>query len=363
MDEKEDAAERLDRYRSMRDFGRTPEPSGAEVAAVPGPRGAEASGRFVVQEHHATALHWDLRLERDGTLASWAVPKGIPPDPRTDHLAVPTEDHPLMYLDFEGQIPEGEYGAGKMTVWDRGTYDCEKWSDREVMFTLHGERAKGRHVLFRTGEKQWMLHRMDPPEDPEREPMPTEIRPLRMPSAPLPAEEEAWSFEAALGGTRVAAASEGGRVRAADEQGRDLTEQFPELRPLGRALGAVAVVLEGELVIPGADGRPDADALGRRARAKTDSALRRLADRRPASFLAADVVWLEGHATTTLPYRHRRALLEGLELDGPAWRTVPSHPGDGTVLLQAGRAQGLPGIVARHLDGGYDAEHVLFVPA
>lgn len=346
----------------MRDFRRTPEPSGAE-STIEEESAGQAGGLFVVQEHHATALHWDLRLEREGTLASWAVPKGIPPDPRTDHLAVRTEDHPLMYLDFEGRIPEGEYGAGKMTVWDRGTYECEKWSDREVMFTLHGQRARGRHVLFRTGDKQWMLHRMDPPEDPTREPMPASLPPVRLPEGSLPDDQKAWSFEPGWGGTRVSVASEGGRIRVLDDTGAALTDQFPELRALGRVLGTVAVVMEGELIVTGAGGRPDPDALGYRGRAKSEAALRRIADRSPASFLAADVLWLEGHSTAALPYRQRRALLDRLELDGPSWRTAPSHPGDGTTLLDATRAQGLPGVVARHLDGGYDADHVRFIPA
>src|SRR5215218_7993567 len=142
-------ADRLDRYRSKRDFATTPEPGGDAPAA------GEALNRFVVHEHHARRLHWDLRLERDGVLVSWAVPKGIPPTKEKNHLAVHTEDHPLEYLTFQGEIPAGEYGGGSMRVWDTGTYEEHKWSDREVMVTLHGERTDGRYVLFKTGGKNW----------------------------------------------------------------------------------------------------------------------------------------------------------------------------------------------------------------
>lgn len=149
-------ADKLRDYRGKRERDRTPEP-------VP-PEGPLPEGRgdtFVVQEHHARRLHWDLRLERGGVLASWAVPKGLPMDPKTNHLAVPTEDHPLEYASFAGEIPKGEYGAGQVYIWDRGTYELEKWDEREVKFVLHGSRVAGRYVLFRTGDN-WMIHRMAP---------------------------------------------------------------------------------------------------------------------------------------------------------------------------------------------------------
>src|SRR3712207_1942465 len=117
--------DRLGRYRAKRDFGETPEPSGGE------PPAAAQAPRFVVQEHHARSLHWDLRLEHEGTLASWALPRGVPDHPDENRLAVRTEDHPLEYLDFHGEIPKGEYGAGTMTIWDRGTYEAEKFRDRK----------------------------------------------------------------------------------------------------------------------------------------------------------------------------------------------------------------------------------------
>ena len=167
-------------YRAKRDFGATPEPPGGDG------RDDADRPRFVVQEHSARSLHWDLRLEHDGVLWSWAVPKGIPDDPDDNHLAVRTEDHPLEYLEFHGQIPEGEYGAGTMTIYDQGTYEPEKLRDSEVIAVFHGERKSGRYALFRTGGKNWMIHRMDPPEDPDREPMPGRIEPMLATAGPLP---------------------------------------------------------------------------------------------------------------------------------------------------------------------------------
>ncbi|MGX5694787.1 ATP-dependent DNA ligase [Agromyces soli] len=152
----------LDAYRAKRREGATPEPIPAVLA------GGADGRRFTIQEHHARRLHFDLRLERDGVLKSWAVPKGVPEASGTNHLAVQTEDHPLEYLDFEGTIPAGEYGAGAMTVWDTGVYELEKWRDDELIFTLDGRvggpLGRVRLALIRTdgeGEKSsWLLHRM-----------------------------------------------------------------------------------------------------------------------------------------------------------------------------------------------------------
>src|SRR5436309_3084454 len=183
------AERKLETYRKRRDFEATPEPDGSARPKAdgrapkrekpkpgrPARKRATVSGRFVVQEHHATRLHWDLRLEHDGTLASWAIPNGIPDDPKRNRKAVRTEDHPLEYLEFHGTIPKGQYGAGTMTIWDRGTYEAEKWRDGEVIATFHGERLRGRYALIRTGKddpKDWLIRRMDPPEDPDAEPMP-----------------------------------------------------------------------------------------------------------------------------------------------------------------------------------------------
>src|SRR5262245_12835024 len=164
-------SERLDRYRAKRDFEATPEPAGDTAGEKPG-------GRFVVHEHHARSMHWDLRLEHDGVLLSFAVPRGIPPDPKRNNLAVHTEDHPLEYLDFEGDIPKGEYGGGSMHVWDRGRYGTEKMRDGSPITPRPADRARGRNPLSQPAGKNWMTHPRDPPQDPDREPLPNHVEPM-----------------------------------------------------------------------------------------------------------------------------------------------------------------------------------------
>ncbi|MBS2079399.1 DNA polymerase ligase N-terminal domain-containing protein, partial [Mycobacterium tuberculosis] len=137
-------------YRSMRDESKTPEAAPAAKPAV-GP-----GTTFVIQEHHARRLHYDFRLERDGVLVSWAVPKNLPETTSVCHLAVHTEDHPLEYGGFEGVIPKGEYGAGKVIIWDSGTYDAEKFLDDEVIVNLHGSKISGRYALIQTNGDQWL---------------------------------------------------------------------------------------------------------------------------------------------------------------------------------------------------------------
>lgn len=343
----------LDEYAAKRDFSGTPEPEGR-----PPRRRAPAQPRFVVQEHHARRLHWDLRLERDGVLASWAVPKGIPVRPKPNHLAVRTEDHPLEYLDFHGEIPEGQYGAGTMTVWDTGTYDLEKWSDREVMLTFHGARVRGRYVLFRTdkdpGGRQWMIHRMDPPDDPTRGEIPRDLRPmLAVPAATLPHDDARWASEMKWDGMRALLTVEGGRVHAVSRQGNDATSRFPELAALGRALGSTEVVLDGEIVVLGADGRPSFERLQPRMQAGSERAVRRLVESDPAVVMLFDVLWLDGHATTALPYSERRRLLERLALAGPAWQTPPSTVGRSAEVMATAAELGFEGIVLKRLDSPY----------
>ncbi|MEU7002218.1 DNA polymerase ligase N-terminal domain-containing protein [Nonomuraea sp. NPDC046570] len=302
--------DKLERYRGMRRRGRTPEP--VEVA-VPEPGRDEA---FVVQEHHARALHWDLRLERDGVLVSWAIPKGLPEDPGTNHLAVRTEDHPVEYLEFHGEIPQGEYGGGTMTIWDRGTYETEKWTDREVKVVLHGSRASGRFVLFPTNGRNWMIHRMDPPV---RDPLPSLGRMLPVTRSKPPRDLAAYAFEFAWGGEWVRVTIEGGRTGPARE--------YPWLRPLAESFGSRTAVLEGEVVSVGGA----AEVL-----------------------VCYDLLYDDGRSLVAEPYRRRRAALEALDVAGPRWQTAPSWPAQAGPVLHAAGEQGLPGVIGKRLDSPYE---------
>jgi len=337
----------LDSYRHKRDFSASPEPSGE---AEPG---AERTSRFVVQEHHARSLHWDLRLEHEGTLASWAVPKGIPPDPRRNNLAVRTENHPLEYLDFHGEIPKGEYGAGTMKIYDRGTYELHKWREDEVMVTFAGERVRGRYVLFRTDGSNWMIHRMDPPEDPDREPLPAKVEPMLARTGPLPKDDDGWAYEIKWDGVRAIAYADGGRLRLAARSGRDVTARYPELRGLGRALAGHEAILDGEVVAFGPEGRPSFQKLQGRMHLTSEHAVRRLSESDPVSYIVFDLLWLDGHSLTELPYTDRREVLLELGLHGERWQTPAHHVGDGEAMLEASRAQGLEGIIAKRLDSLY----------
>ncbi|SFQ42454.1 bifunctional non-homologous end joining protein LigD [Amycolatopsis arida] len=346
----------LSEYRRKRDPRRTPEPVPADD---PVPRGDNDT--FVIQEHHARRLHWDVRLERDGVLVSWAVPKGLPPEPGTPRLAVHTEDHPLEYATFEGEIPAGEYGGGRMLIWDRGRYETLHWSDHKVEIALHGERVRGRYVfVHRHGqdrERDWLVRRKDPAE-PGWVELPEFLPPMRARDGELPGPDEdaEWAYEFAWGGRRAEVRAQGGRVSVLDEDGADLTALLPELRGLGEQLGATEALLDGELVAFDAAAeatRPSPEALRRRLAATGAQQARRLADRAPVVYLPFDVLHLAGRSCLDLPYLERRRLLAGLGLEGPHWRVPEHHVGGGPAVLRTSRQHGLAGMIAKRAGGRY----------
>ena len=242
-------------------------------------------------------------------------------------------------------------------MWDRGTYECLKWEPRKVEVALHGGRVKARYALFPIDRedppKDWMIHRMDPPEDPDREPMPRHLVPMLARAGALPADDGPWAYEIKWDGVRALAYSEPGELRLESRNLNDITAQYPELARLGRALGSHAAVLDGEIVAFDARGRPSFAALQRRMHVTSKSQIRRLAESSPVTYMIFDLLWLDGHSLMELPYEQRRERLAALGLDGEHWQTPEPLRGKGRDVLEATAEQGLEGVVAKRLDSPY----------
>jgi bifunctional non-homologous end joining protein LigD len=331
--------DRLSKYRSMRDAAKTPEP-------VPTTKPAAGHGNtFVIQEHHARRLHYDFRLERDGVLVSWAVPKNLPETTAVNHLAVHTEDHPLEYGGFEGTIPKGEYGGGKVIIWDSGTYDTEKFNDSvekgdekgEVIVTLHGQRISGRYALIQTDGNQWLAHRMKEQHVFDFDGLAPMLA-THGSVADLKASQ--WAFEAKWDGYRLLVEADHGEVRLRSRSGRDITKEFPQLGSLADQLTEHHVVLDGEVVALDASGVPRFSEMQNRARATR------------IEFRVFDLLYLDGRSLLRATYRDRRKLLETLGSGGGL--NVPDLlPGDGAEALDYSRKRQWEGVIAKKRDSTY----------
>ena len=345
-------AEKLSEYERKRDFGKTSEPPSA--AKTKKRRKKKGEPRFVVQEHSARRLHWDLRLEHEGVAASWAIPNGIPETPEENRKAVHTEDHPLEYLSWEGEIPKGEYGAGTMKIWDAGTYTLEKWEPGKVMVEFHGERLQGRYALFRAGkaEKDWMIHRIDPPTR-ERDPFPENVVPMLARLSTLPRDDGKWGVEVKWDGVRALAYCQPGRVTLQTRNLNDVSVQYPEVRRITRALGSHDAVLDGELVAFDEQGRPSFERLQQRIHNTDPNVVKRRMQTHPVVYIIFDLLYLDGQDLTCEPYIRRRELLEGLGLKGDHWQTPGHSVGHAKELLEASKEQGLEGVMLKRLDSIY----------
>ncbi len=358
----ESGADALAKYRSMRDPARTPEPVPAE-RPEPG-----AGNRYVVQEHHARRLHWDVRLERGGVLVSWAVPKGPPTTSDQNRLAVHTEDHPMEYLDFHGAIPKGQYGAGEMTIWDSGTYDTEKWRDDEVIVRFHGERLNGRYALIQTNGNQWLMHLMreqhpDGADPSDRaasglgeEPAKPSGRIIRVSSGPSPFPRglapmlatpgdvadltaDEWCFETKWDGFRLIAEIESGTVTLRSRHGIVVNNRYPGMAVLGDELAGHNVVLDGEAVVFDDHGVANLGLLQ--------------ADAARAVFVGFDVLYLDGTSLVRKRYSDRRRVLEALAGTAPSLLVPPRLDGSGADAVRYSQDQGMEGVVAKRKDSVY----------
>src|SRR5256712_549726 len=378
----------LDEYRRKRSPERTPEPMGS---------GAARPGVFVVQKHSATRMHYDLRLEWDGVLKSWAVPKGPHPDPAEKRLAMQTEDHPVEYADFEGVIPDGEYGAGPMIVWDRGLWrpvgdPREGAKAGKILFELKGFKLKGMWTLVRikgetgregllikeTGDGHGRRGVAQPYEDSsilsglavdelrERGKRAAELRAvcerLKAPRQPVagddvqpmlaeprsdPFDDPEWVFELKYDGFRSIVSRDGARPRIFYRRGADATAVFPDLARALLALPAERFVADGEIVVLDDAGRPVFQRLQKRALLTAPRDVERASAELPATLFLFDLLAFEDFDLRSLPLVERKKLLLRLVPAAGPIRAVEHVEGHGRALYASVRELGLEGIVAK----------------
>ena len=392
----------LEEYRRKRDFGATPEPAPGDLV--------ERSGRFTIQRHRATALHYDTRLEIDGVLVSWAVPKGPTLDPGERRLAMRTEDHPIEYLDFEGIIPSGQYGAGDVIVWDWGHWEPESETaepakalrDGEIKFVLHGEKVRGRFTIVRTdrrgdgddGRERWLLIKKRdgtavagwdaedhprsaktgrtndevrdgeaprftaPPPGPVGEidltsadetAMPEFIPPMLATLADDAFDDPDWLFEVKWDGYRVEAVVSDGRARLWTRNRQDAARYFPDLAGPAPWIDARDAIVDGEVVALDDAGRPRFSLLQDRTGIRTGRlpGTGRKGEPAPIVYQAFDLLHLDGRSLLDVPLEDRKRLLRSRLREHPLVRYASHVEADGRAFLEAARAQEVEGIVAK----------------
>jgi bifunctional non-homologous end joining protein LigD len=328
-------SDKLSAYEKKRDPKRTPEPFG-------GKRGKAKAPIFVVQRHDARRLHYDFRLERDGVLASWAVPKGVPLEPGQQHLAVHVEDHPLEYGSFEGEIPQGNYGAGTVEIWDRGTYELlEEKPDGGLTVRLHGERLEGTWALVPAhlsgDEKNWLILRKR--DDGTTSGKLRVYRPMLATLTEDLPRGEGWEYEPKWDGYRVVGYVRGGEVKLLSRNGNDLTQRFESVaKELVKALRTPDAVVDGEVVALDSQGRSSFSAM---QQGSTQLA-----------YEVFDLLEADGEPVVDLPLTERRARLGKLLARNPVVQLSGSFE-DGGALFEAAQEQGLEGVMAKRASSRY----------
>ena len=402
----------LELYRAKRTGGATPEPMATSVTpARGGPR------VFVVHQHDATRMHWDLRLEIDGILCSWAVPKAPSMDPDDKRLAVKVENHPLEYVNFEAVIPEGNYGAGPMIAWDRGLFrplidPAQGMVDGEIKFELYGYKLRGAFTLVHTGKgkrgkesgrgsdhwllikkrdepaeqflaskeplseasvlsgltidelatgaprHQLVLSELDKLKPPKRVIPPGSFEPMLCHTAEAPFSSKEWVFELKYDGFRMVAFGGGGTCALRYRSSQDPTERYPEITSAVRALPIPGLILDGEIVMLDAEGKPDFHKLSFRGQMHKTSEIQRAALSNPVTYIVFDLLAANGYDLRGLPLLARKALLHKIL---PPTGVGPLRYGDhvpelGEALLRQVVQRGLEGVVAKKASSPYKSQ-------
>ena len=334
--------EALADYARKRAFDKTPEP-GPEVFAG-------ENNAFVVHRHHASRLHYDLRIEREGTLKCWAIPKGLPPRPGIKRMAVQTEDHPVKYLDFEGSIPKGEYGGGDMWIFARGRYEITKEKSDGFYFRFQSREWNDEYRMIHTKNKDWLCQRLVPPQiDWLRDP----IEPMVAQNRDQPFDSPDYLYEIKWDGIRAMVSLDEGNITIRSRAQRDITSLFPELQIPDQAFRAACGLFDVEIVCLNEKGQPVFEDVLHRLQHRNDAAVARARSKHPAVAYVFDCLYLDGRPIVNEPLARRRAwMVDSIKLPNPAYR--PNEALDeGVALFEAAAAHGLEGIIAKERNSIY----------
>ena len=338
---------KLGEYLKKRDLGGTPEP---------GPGEALGEGNsFVIQKHRATRLHYDLRLERDGVLVSWAVPKGPPTKPGVRHLAIQTEDHPLEYSSFEGNIPKGHYGAGEVVIWDRGRYDLLEWTDKKVSFRLHGSRYDDTEYHLVKTAQGWLIFMAREQGALRAGAAPPSYLPMLAEGGHKPFDDPSWRFEPKFDGVRTLVFVQGEDVRLVSRKGRDQSAQYPELLNLWQWITATTAVLDGEIVAIDDSGQTSFERLQGRINLQAASDIERMRRQVPVDLALFDVLYLDGEELIGLALEERRERLERIVVAESPGRMQLTYfvDAEGVSFTNGAKELGFEGVVAKRLGSKY----------
>lgn len=333
--------EQLEAYQQKRDFDKTPEPA---------PQPLEAGGNhFVIHRHHASRLHYDLRLERDGVLKSWAVPKGLPPYPGVKRLAVQTEDHPLEYLTFDGRIPKGQYGAGEMWIYAQGKFQVTKEKKDGFYFRLSSREMNGEYRIHQMKPKEWLLERVDEPQTNYLQKIVEPMLAEQVDQVPSGAD---YIHEIKWDGIRAIVVLEDGQVTIRTRNHNDVTQQFPELQVGEKAFRATNGVFDAEIVCLDDAGKPVFKKVINRLMSTGETNIAKLSKTTPAYCYIFDCLYLDGRALLQEPLLKRKAWAQdALRADTPY--RISEHVEDGVSLFEAAKAHHLEGIIAKRKDSKY----------
>lgn len=335
---------RLEKYAEKRNFTSTQEPKAVLETSVTG-------NRFVIQKHDASNLHYDLRIEENGVLTSWAIPKSIPTLGEIKRLAIRTEDHPVKYLTFEGVIPKEEYGGGTMWVFDSGTYTLiKKEADKSYKFILHGNQIKGEYSIYHTRDNQWIIERKD--SSPLAQPWDRIASPMLAEQVTSVPSSSQYFFELKWDGIRSTIIKRGPNVTILSKSGRDITKQFPEVESKLKDFDAEECILDGELVSLDANGAPVFANIISRMHTKSQSGIESVMRTYPSVFYVFDLRYIDGHYCTSLPIEKRREWLVASLKSSDTIRLSEAFD-DGESLFEAAKSLGLEGIMAKKRGSKY----------